>query len=322
MLRSVKPESAAQRSTIEVSVARLASSLRRVFQLLSRILLLVPLLAFPVPGCSKLETPREASGLAIEGLIQADPKTERRKLTVDLGAGVKMDMVFLPAGEFLMGASEGDNDACEEEKPQHHVRITKPFCIAQYLLTHEQWVAVMGEGSTSYTKAPKDPEDRITRESSRAFLTRLNAKISIKGWRFALPTEAQWEYACRAGSTTRYCFGDDSARLGEYAWYRDNSRRDGKWTTHPAGEKKPNAWGLYDMHGSVGEYCQDIFDPDYYRMSPDTDPRGPTAGFNLVLRGGDICASAAECRSSFRRDDFFAVKAAVQGMRVCLVESQ
>ena len=115
---------------------------------------------------------------------------------------------------------------------------------------------------------------------------------------FRLPTEAQWEYACRAGSTTKYCFGDDETTLGDYAWYSANS--DSK--THPVGQKKPNAWGLYDMHGNVWEWCQDWYDSGYYAKSPEDDPTGPATGPCRVIRGGGWGSGVAGgCRSAGRR---------------------
>ena len=124
----------------------------------------------------------------------------------------------------------------------------------------------------------------VSWDDCQQFLGKLNAKVGTGAGKFALPTEAQWEYACRAGSTTRYCFGDDESQLGEYAWYDANS--DSK--THPVGEKKPNAWGLYDMHGNVLEWCEDWYDewwpkgsttPWYYASSPTDDPPGPSGGW-------------------------------------------
>ena len=119
---------------------------------------------------------------------------------------------------------------------------------------------------------------------------------SERGRKVCLPTEAQWEYACRAGSTTRYCFGDEESGLGEYAWYSANSGN----KTHPVGEKKPNAWGLYDMHGNVCEWCQDWWKDGYYKESPVDDPTGAATGSNRVLRGGSWITPASSCRSAYR----------------------
>ena len=132
---------------------------------------------------------------------------------------------------------------------------------------------------------------------------------------YRLPTEAQWEYACRAGSKTRYYFGDDVSQLGEYAWYSVNSGK----ITHPVGEKKPNAWGLYDMHGDVLEWCADWYHDGYYAGSPKDDPTGPATGSYRVSRGGSLFCPAGGCRSAFReyfepkRYDFYL------GFRVSLV---
>ena len=132
----------------------------------------------------------------------------------------------------------------------------------------------------SYFKGPKNPVENLSWDDCQGFLSKLNAKTrGIRGT-FQLPSEAQWEYACRAGSTTRYCFGDDESQLGDYAWYEANMA--GK--THPVGEKKPNAWGLYDMHGNVWEWCQDWYD-DYPKSAVD-DPVGPPMGAAHVDRGG------------------------------------
>ena len=230
--------------------------------------------------------PKEAGGKT---------KSPPKELGVDLGKGIKLEMVLIPAGEFLMGSPDSDKDADADEKPQHRVRITKPFYLGKYLVTQEQWEAVMGS-NPSYFKGPKNPVEQVSWEDCQKFLGKLNAKSAAGGGKFQLPSEAQWEYACRAGSTTRYCFGDDASKLGDYAWYHANSGD----TTHPVGGKKPNAWGLYDMHGNVWEWCQDWYGEGYYAKSPADDPSGPTAGSIRVIRGGGWGLPAGVCRSASR----------------------
>ena len=214
---------------------------------------------------------------------------------VDLGNDVKLEMVLIPAGEFLMGSSDSDKDAAPDKKPQHRVRITKPFYLGKYLVTQEQWEVVMG-GNPSHFKGPKNPVEQVSWDDCQKFLGKLNKRQGSPAGKFALPTEAQWEYACRVGSTTRYYFGNDEARLGDYAWYGKNS--DSK--AHPVGEKKPNAFGLYDMHGNVWEWCQDWLENGYYATSPTDDPGGPPSGSSRVFRGGSWNSPAEECRSAYR----------------------
>ena len=222
-----------------------------------------------------------------------------KEIAVDLAPGVKLEMVLIPAGEFLMGSPAWDNNARADEKPQHRVRITKPFCLGKYKVTQEQWAAVMGS-NPSHFNGPKNPVEQVSWDDCQAFLGKLNETTAGQGDKFALPTETQWEYACRAGSTTRYYFGEEEGQLGEYAWYDKNSGGQ----THRVGEKKPNAWGLYDMHGNVWEWCADWYGDDYYGKSPPDDPTGPSEGSYRVLRGGSWCYPAGPCRSAVR--NFFA----------------
>ncbi len=193
------------------------------------------------------------------------------ELAVDVDGGVKLELVLIPPGSFMI-SGEGGGEI-------HKVNITKPFYLGKHEVTQEQRERVMG-GNPSQVKGGKKPVENVSWEDCREFLDKLNAKAGGQGWKFVLPTDAQWEYACRAGSTTKYSFGDDAGTLGEYAWYVANA----EWKTHPVGEKKPNAWGLYDMHGNVWEWCQDWQRP--YTAEEVTDPRGPATGWSRVFRGG------------------------------------
>jgi formylglycine-generating enzyme required for sulfatase activity len=247
---------------------------------------------------------------APQGNTAAAPK----ELTVDLGGGVKLEMVLIPAGEFLMGSPDSDEDAGRAEKPQHRVRITKPFYLGKYLVTQKQWKAVMGR-NPSHISHPKNPVGMVSWEDCQQFLAKLNSESAAGRGKFQLPSEAQWEYACRAGSTTRFCFGDKDSGLGKYAWYLTNS--DGK--THPVGEKKPNGWGLYDMHGNVWEWCADWSDFGYYEKSPEDDPTGAATGSYRVTRGGSWIDPASRCRSAYRGNGDPGKRDDNLGLRVSLV---
>ena len=152
------------------------------------------------------------------------------------------------------------------------------------------------------------PVEQVSWDDAQEFLAKLNLMEKIDTYR--LPTEAEWEYACRAGSTTRFCFGDKEEKLGEYAWYGDNS--EGK--THPVGQKQPNAWGLYDMHGNVWEWCQDWYGD--YPAGPVTDPRGPDAGEYRVLRGGSWDNDTRNLRSAVRNYYYPDYRSDIIGFRV------
>jgi formylglycine-generating enzyme required for sulfatase activity len=222
------------------------------------------------------------------------PATDK-EISFDLGGGVRLELVQIPAGEFRMGSPDSDKYANSDEKPQHRVRITKPFYLGKYPVTQEQWEAVMGSNPSQF-KGPKNPVERVSWDDCQHFLEKLNAKLADHR-KFRLPTEAQWEYACRAGSTACYCFGDKASRLSEYAWYNQNSGN----KSHPVGEKKPNAWGLYDMYGNVWQWCADRYDGGYYSLSPTDDPLGPCEGnARRVFRGGSWEHGTGHCRSAYR----------------------
>ena len=247
--------------------------------------------------------------------VNSEPqKVVLKETAVDLGKGIKLEMLLIPAGEFLMGAPDSDMTALRMQKPRHQVRITKPFSLGKYLVTQEQWKAVMGKNPSQF-KGAENPVEMVSWEDCQQFLTKLNASSGTQGGTFVLPTEAQWDYACRAGSKARYCFGNDESKLGEYAWYFGNAG--GK--PHPVGEKKPNAWGLYDMHGNVWEYCQDWYDGSYYAKSPTDDPTGPATGSYRVMRGGSFHVPSGFCRSPYRSSHMPGGRAFSQGFRVAQV---
>jgi formylglycine-generating enzyme required for sulfatase activity len=144
-----------------------------------------------------------------------------------------------------------------------------------------------------FEQTDEHPVVNVSWNDAKAFCDWLGGK---EGKTYRLPSEAQWEYACRAGNTTRYCFGDEESGLGEYAWYDKNSGS----RTHPVGQKRPNAFGLYDVHGNVCQWCADWYDDNYYEKSPTDDPAGPSTGTDRVYRGGSRLDDARICRSAYR----------------------
>jgi formylglycine-generating enzyme required for sulfatase activity len=170
----------------------------------------------------------------------------------ELGGDVILELVQLPAGSFLMGSLESDPDASNDKKPQHRVKRVKmqSFAIGKYPVTQAQYQAVMGENPSYFKGDPDRPVERISWDKAKEFCKKLARKTKK---RYRLPSESEWEYACRAGTKTLYYFGDNADQLGEYAWFRENSNEQ----THPVGQKKPNKWGLYDMHGNIFEWCGD-----------------------------------------------------------------
>jgi len=232
--------------------------------------------------------PSDARMPGLRDKVAATPGP-KKEITVDLGGGVKMEMVLIRPGSFMMGSEKGAPD----EKPVHKVRITRPFYMGKYEVTQEQWQAVMGTSPSKF-KGAKNPVEQVSWNDCQDFMKKLSEKVG--GGAFRLPTEAEWEYASRAGTTTEYSFGDSDSAYGEYAWYSANSGS----ATHPVGQKKPNAWGLYDVHGNLWEWCSDFYDTGYYAQSPADDPTGGGSGGARVLRGGSWGDDATFCRAAYR----------------------
>ncbi|MFH1985858.1 MAG: formylglycine-generating enzyme family protein [Pseudomonadota bacterium] len=204
-----------------------------------------------------------------------------------------MAFATLPTGTFVMGGDSVIEQADENESPKHRVTFERPFAVGMYAVTQAQWQEVMG-GNPSRFIGNDHPVEMVSHGDACEFIARLNQRENTTA--YALPTEAQWEYAARAGSQSTYCFGHDRSRLAEFAWYKKNSAD----ATHPVGQLSPNDWGLFDMHGNVHEWCSDWFDRNYYAKAPSKDPAGPDKGLAKALRGGDWGSEDWYCRCAIR----------------------
>jgi len=222
--------------------------------------------------------------------INLTPFTEK------LPKGVTLEMVGLPAGQFLMGSPDSDPDADKSEKPQHLVKVNS-FAIGKYPVTQAQYEAVMGKNPSNFKNNPQNPVEWVYWNDAQAFCKKLS---QITGKTYRLPTEAEWEYACRAGTTTRFYFGDHANQLGDYAWYDGNSQ----YTTHPVGQKKPNAWGLYDMSGNVWEWCEDNWHYNYENAPRDGSAWLTNDNDDRILRGGSWFNFPYDCRSAYRNPNY------------------
>lgn len=227
----------------------------------------------------------------------------------ELVNAIGMRLRIIPAGEFLMGSPDSDADAPGNEKPQHVIRIRYPFYLGVYPVTQDEYEQVIGSRPSRVTGDGPRPVESLSwfeaiefcnslskSDSLRSYYDIAGRKISILGGSgYRLPTEAEWEYACRAGTTTKWSCGDRVAQLPSFAWFRENSKH-----TQLLGQKPPNPWGLYDMQGNVREWCWDWYGPEYYRESPVEDPQGPARGSHRVDRGGGWSDDARMCRAAYR----------------------
>ena len=237
------------------------------------------------------------------------PSSPTEQITNSLG----MHFRKIQPGKFMMGAPANEASGSGPDQTQHSVTLTKAYYICVYEVTQEEYEGLMGNNPSQFT-AKRNPVENVTYDDAEIFIGKLNALAEERsaGRVYRLPTEAEWEYACRAGISTAYCFGQDNARLGEYAWYDANSES----KPHPVGEKSPNAWGLYDMHGNVLEWCSDWYQ-NYPRNSV-TDPTGPSRGFGRIFRGGSYAAEARICRSYERFRDAPSIRYPDLGFRLVL----
>jgi sulfatase modifying factor 1 len=213
---------------------------------------------------------------------------------------ISMKLKLIPAGTFTMGSPEGEEGRRDNET-QHKVTISKAFYMQTTEVTQGQWKAVMGtepwKGKGDVREGANYAATHVSWDDAIAYCKKLS-EAEDKTYR--LPTEAEWEYACRAGTETAWSFGDDEKALGDYAWYRENTWDIDEKYAHQVELKKPNAFGLYDMYGNVYEWCHDYFEEDYYKQSLAQDPHGPASGSSRVLRGGSWLNFTRYARSAYR----------------------
>jgi len=236
-----------------------------------------------------------------------------------------LELLPIPAGEFLMVSPEDEEDRCNDET-QHLVKISRPYWLGKYPVTQGQWEVAMGKNPSHFKDAGKDaPVEKVSWEDAVEFCQKLNEREGKagrlpEGYQYSLPTEAEWEYACRAGTTTVFAFGDSLSSHqanfnGEYP-YGGVEKGPYLKTTTPVGKYAPNPWGLYDMHGNVGEWCHDWFGD--YPTGSVTDPTGPSIGSYRVSRGGSWNCNARYCRSANRSPHNPDNRSSNLGIRLCL----
>jgi formylglycine-generating enzyme required for sulfatase activity len=258
---------------------------------LMRTALLVGVLAVPcwLAVCLASDSGSPKSGKAGEAAVPA------REIALDLGKSISMKLVLIPAGKFMMGAPDSERAALSKSGKgaagaPHEVTLSKPFYMGVTEVTQGQYEALLG-ANPSKVKGATNPVESVSWIEATEFCKKLSEKT---GKAVRLPTEAEWEYACRAGTKTRFFFGDSEKGLADYAWFDENSDK----APHPVGQKKPNAWGLYDMNGNVWEYGSDW--SGKYAEGAATDPQGPDSGSMRVMRGGSWVRDWDACRSGAR----------------------
>ena len=243
-------------------------------------------------------------------------KEIKKNFTEKLFNDIALEMIYIPAGTFLMGSPDNDSQAYKDEKPQHQVTITQPFYIGKYPITQEQYEAIMGNNPSYFKNGGKYPVEYVSWNDAQEFCQKLS---KLTGKTYRLPTEAEWEYAARAGNQSSYYYGDDENQLGDYAWYEENSNNQ----TYPVGQKKPNKWGLYDMLGNVWEWCEDDRHDNYNGAPTDgkvwIDNNCSQSEYR-IRRGGSWFDDSKCCRCAIRGMIFPAWCDSINGFRVVMVK--
>jgi formylglycine-generating enzyme required for sulfatase activity len=227
---------------------------------------------------------------------------------------------LIPAGRFLMGSPESDPDAYSDEKPQHTVMISRSYYMGETEVTQGQWKAVLGtepwKGKDNVREGANYPATNLSWEDAVEYCRRLS---ELEGRTYRLPTEAEWEYACRGVTKTRYSFGDDAGDLSKYGWFEDNASDKGESYAHEVKQKLANPYGLYDIHGNVWEWCSDWYGD--YSVGALTDPLGAAGGSYRVSRGGCWDFQASSCRAALRGGSEPSYRDSYLGFRLLLSPS-
>jgi len=235
----------------------------------------------------------ESEGSIEESIEYSASATESKNQEIFISVPTGIKFVLIPESEFIMGSPSEEKDRSDCESPLHRVKIKDPFYLGKTPVTQKQWKKIMGTGPSKF-KDENRPVETVSWEEIQEFIQKLNTRENTDKYR--LPSEAEWEYACRAGTQSRYFFGDDESKLGDYAWYVRNAGR----KTHPVGKKKPNPWGLYDMHGNVWEWVQDRWHDNYNGSPSDGSVWEDGNSSNRVSRGGSWYCYEDSCRSAAR----------------------
>jgi formylglycine-generating enzyme required for sulfatase activity len=279
--------------------------------------------AFAIQQAAEAKAKAEQQAAEAKAKAEQQAVEARDKLSNEIGVGrvgatlqmllagkIVMPFAFCPAGSFTMGSPSTDDGRSDDEN-QVSVTQSKAFWMAKTEVTQEQWQAVMGS-NPSHFKGDKLPVENVSWDAAQEFIKKVNGSGEIPaGWKLCLPTEAQWEYACRAGENGPFSGGS----IDEVAWYNENSES----KTHPVGTKKQNAWGLHDMHGNVSEWCADWYGNE---LPGGTDPLGPSSGVRRVLRGGSWNHGADGCRAASRGRYYPDFRFYDAGFRPALVPSE